>query len=156
VERLLVVVLLSLAVPCFAFGQAAAQKAAPAKAPSADQEVTALERAWLDAALKYDVAWFERHIADTIVNTDEEAVVTGKAATVADVKSRASKYETLSYDDLKVQSYGDTAIATGITVFKGTSKGKAVGGRSQWTDTWVKRGGQWQCVASHSTMIVKK
>jgi ketosteroid isomerase-like protein len=55
-----------------------------------------------------------------------------------------------------VQPYGDTAIATGIVVIKGTSKGKDVSGRSQWTDTWIKRGGQWQCVASHSTRITKK
>lgn len=155
-KRLFVVALLMLALPCLAFGQAAAQKAAPAKDQTAEQEVSALERAWIDASLKYDAAWFERHIADTFVNTDEEGVVTGKAAMVADVKSHANKYEALTYDDLKVQAYGDTAIATGITVFKGTSKGEAVGGRSQWTDTWIKRAGQWQCAASHGTMIVKK
>ena len=155
-KRLFVVALLMLALPCLAFGQAAAQKAAPAKGQTAEQEVSALERAWIDADLKYDTAWFERHMADTFVNTDEEGVVTGKPAVLADLKSHASTYETLTYDDLKVQAYGDTAIATGITVWKGTTKGKPVGGRSQWTDTWIKRAGQWQCVASHGTMIVKK
>jgi ketosteroid isomerase-like protein len=149
-KKLLIVVILALAVPCLTFGQAAA----PAK--TAEQEVAALERAWIDANLKYDVAWFERYIADTVVLTDEEGAVTGKAAMVADTKNRVSKYDTLTYDDLKVQVYGDTAIATGITVVKGTSKGKAINARSQWTDTWIKRGGQWQCVASHGTFITKK
>jgi hypothetical protein len=41
-------------------------------------------------------------------------------------------------------------------VIKGRSKGKPINGRSQWTDTWINRAGQWQCVASHATTIVKK
>jgi ketosteroid isomerase-like protein len=151
-KTLLIVAVLALAVPCVAFGQAAA----PAKSLTAEQEVSALERAWYDASRKYDVAWFERYLADTVVLTDEEGAVTGKAAQLADVKNHANTYDSLSYEDLKVQVYGDTAIATGITVFKGTSKGKAIGGRTQWTDTWIKRGGQWQCVASQGTFITKK
>jgi ketosteroid isomerase-like protein len=156
-KRLLVVVaLLVLAVPCLAFGQVPVQKAPPAKGQTAEQEVGALERAWLDAALKYDAAWYERHIADTMTNTDEEGVVTGKPAMLADVTSHATKYDTVTMDELKVQVYGDTAVATGIVVFKGTYKGKDLGGNSQFTDTWIKRAGQWQCVASHGTFITKK
>ena len=116
----------------------------------------ALERAWLAAGLKDDVAWYERNLADTMVNTDEEGVVTGKAEMVSDAKNHVNKYETLSYDDLKARAYGDTVIATGIVVVKGTSKGKPVNLRSEWTDTWVKRGGQWQCVASQATKLGEK
>jgi len=134
------VVLLLLAVPCLAAAQ------------TAEQEVAVLERAWIDAAVNYDVAWFERVMADTFVNTSFEGVVTGKAALVADVKNKASQ-ATYSYENLKVQVYGDTAIATGITVNKGTTKGKDSTGRYAWTDTWVKRGGQWQCVASHASRV---
>ncbi len=150
-SRTVVLVLAMLAIPCFAFGQAA-----PAEDQAAEQEVSALERAWLDASLKYDVAWFQRHLADTIVSTDENGVVTNKAAMVANVKNHVSQMSSLTYDDLKVQVYGDTAIATGIVVSKGTSKGKEVNNRLQWTDTWIKRGGQWQCVASHASAIAKK
>jgi ketosteroid isomerase-like protein len=155
-KRLFVVALLALVVPCLAFGQAAAQKAASAKGQTEEQQVSALERAWIDAAQKYDVAWFERNIADTFINTDEEGVVTDKPAMVADVKNHADTFESLTYDDLKVKVYGDTAIAYGTAVIKGTSKGKPVNSRSQWTDTWIKRAGKWQCVASQGTTIVKK
>jgi ketosteroid isomerase-like protein len=72
------------------------------------------------------------------------------------MKSRANVYETITYDDLRVHAYGDTAIATGIAVLKGTAKGKPVDGSVRWTDTWIKRAGQWQCVASQGTMIAKK
>lgn len=81
--------------------------------------------------------------------------MTGKAAMVADVKDHADKFESLTYDDLKVKVYGDTAIAYGIANIKGTSKGKPVNARVQWTDTWINRGGRWQCVASEGTTIAK-
>jgi ketosteroid isomerase-like protein len=153
-KTLSAIVLLAMAIPGLAFGQAKPQRAAAPAGSAAVEEVTALERAWIDAARRYDVAWFERALADSFVNTDENGAATGKAAMVADVKNRASKTESMSYEDLKVQAYGDAAVATGITVVKGGSyQGKDNSGRYRWTDTWVKRGGQWQCVASHASKI---
>jgi ketosteroid isomerase-like protein len=155
-KKLLIACILAMVVPSVLIGQAPAKKAAPAKGQSAEQEVVALERAWLDASMKYDAAWFERHLADTFVNTDEKGVVTNKAALVGDVKDHANKFEALSYDAVNGRAYGDTVITTGIVVVKGTSKGKDASGRFAWTDTWLKRGGQWQCVASHSSTIAAK
>jgi ketosteroid isomerase-like protein len=134
------VVLLLLVVPCLAAAQ------------TPEQEVAVLERAWIDAAVNYDVAWFERVLADTFVNTSFQGVVTGKAAAIADVKNKASQ-AMASYENLKVRVHGDTAIATGITLIQGTTNGKDSTGRYAWTDTWVKRGGQWQCVASHASRV---
>jgi ketosteroid isomerase-like protein len=128
----------------------------PPAGQNAVQEVTALERAWLDAARQYDVSWFERNIADSFINTDENGVVSDRATTIAEVKNKESKYESISYDDLKVQAYGDAAVATGIDVIKGTYKGKDNSGKYAWTDTWVKLAGRWQCVSSHSSKIVSK
>ena len=48
-KRLLVVTLLALAVPGLAFGQAGPRKMTPAASKTAEQEVMALERAWLAA-----------------------------------------------------------------------------------------------------------
>ncbi len=151
-KRIVVFIALTLAVSCLVFGQAKPQPAAS----NASQEVAALERAWTDAGTKYDVAWFERYIADTYISTDENGVVSDKATMIADVKNRASKPESVSYENLKVQVYGDTAVATGITIYKGTYKGKDMSGKYPWTDTWVKRGGQWQCVAGHNSKITQK
>jgi hypothetical protein len=67
-----------------------------------------------------------------------------------------SKIESNVYENLKVQVYDDAAVATAISVVKGSYKGKDNSGKYPWTDTWVKRGGQWQCVASHASKIVQK
>jgi len=49
--------------------------------------------------------------------------------------------------------YGNAAVATGIYRESGTNKGKPYVIRSRYTDTWIRRGGVWQCVASQSTLI---
>jgi len=157
-KRLLVVVVLFvLAVPCLAFGQATQQKAPPAKGKSVEPEVMALEREWLETLRTHDVAWFERHLASTFMQTDQDGVFLTKAAYVADIKAGVFKIETASYEDLKVQVYGDAAVVTGITAVKAIYKGKKeVSGKMRWTDTWVKLGGQWQCVAGHVSKIAEQ
>ena len=155
-KTLSVAVALAVALPCLVLGQAKSKQAVPSAGESAIQAVTALELAWIDAGRQHDVAWFERNLAASCILTDENGVVTDKAATIADEKAGAHQIESESYENLKVQAYGDTAVATGIAVVKGTYKGKDSSGKYPWTDTWVKRGGQWQCVASHNSMIVPK
>ena len=155
-KRLIVAIVLVLIVSCLSFGQAKPKQAATPVGQNAVQEVTALENAWIDAERQYDVSWFEHNLADSYHNTDENGVVSDKATTIADVKNRASKIESYSYEGFKVQAYGDTAVATGIAVFKGTYKGKDNSGKYPWTDTWVKLAGRWQCVASHNSKIVSQ
>jgi len=150
-KKTLGAVALSLVLVCQIFGQTK-----PPGGQNAVQEVTALEQAWLDAARQYDVSWYERNIADTFINTDENGVVTDKAATISDVKNKASKYESISYESLKVQAYGDAAVAGGIYIQEGTYKGKDNSGKYSFTDTWVKLAGRWQCVSEHISKLVSK
>jgi hypothetical protein len=47
-------------------------------------------------------------------------------------------------------------VVTGVYRETGTNKGKKYVIRSRYTDTWIRRNGTWQCVASHSTLIPAK
>jgi hypothetical protein len=38
---------------------------------------------------------------------------------------------------------------------KGTAAGKAFDHTGHFTDTWILRQGQWQCVASHTNLLGK-
>jgi ketosteroid isomerase-like protein len=154
-KKTMVAVFLVLAISSIIFGQAKPPQAAPA-GQNASQEVSALEKSWITASIKHEVAWFEKNIGETYIGTDENGVVQDKAALIADVKNQVSKTESISYENFKVTVYGDAAVATGISVSKGTYKGKDNSGKYPWTDTWIKKGGQWQCVASHSSKIVAK
>jgi len=151
-KRLIVAIVLVPTVSCLIFGQAKPQPSAQ----STVQELTALELAWAEASRQHDGTWMEKHLADTYVSTDQNGVVYDKAARIARVKNPARKVESLAFENMKVQVYGDTAIVTGLTVLKGTFEGKDNSGKFQWTDTWLKRGGQWQCVAGHSSTLVAK
>ena len=69
--------------------------------------------------------------------------------------AKATKYDSVDYDDVKVAVFGDTAIAMGGFEAKGTdASGKPLDVHERWTDTWVKMPkGQWQCVASHQSLV---
>jgi ketosteroid isomerase-like protein len=63
------------------------------------------------------------------------------------------KFQSLEVSDLRVRVYGDTAVAAGTTALKGTFKQQDISGTYRYTDTWVKRNGKWQVVASQATRV---
>ena len=142
--------------PWLLFGQATPQPAAPSKNASVEQQLIKLEDGWGDAMVKADVAFLDRILADDFVNTDIEGSVTNKAQDVADLKSGDLKVTSCVADDYKVRVYGNAAVVTGRCTFKAQFKGKDSSSEFRWTDTWVKRAGHWQCVASQQTKIAEK
>jgi len=111
--------------------------------------VAALEQQWLQSQKTNNPDLVAPLLADKFVSTGSDGKVTGKAETLAAAK--ATKYDSVEIDALKVTVFGDTAIATGGFKAKGTdASGKPLDVNERWTDTWTKMpGGKWQCVASH-------
>jgi ketosteroid isomerase-like protein len=147
-----IVALVGVLVPGLASAQTAQAKPA---AQTAEQAVAALEHAWLAAFTTSDVAWYEKNMAAGVVSTNDKGALRDKAAMIALLKSEPFK-GTATDADVKVIVYGDTAVAIGTEIDKGTQNGKDASGTYRWTDTWVKINGQWQCVASQSTTVEKK
>ena len=118
-----------------------------------EKAVAALEEKWLQAMKTNNPDLLAPLLADKFVTTSEVGKVTGKAETLADVKS--TKWNSAENIDVKVTVFGDTAIATGGLKGKGTdASGKPIDLDIRWTDTWVKMpNGQWQCVASHGSTV---
>jgi ketosteroid isomerase-like protein len=52
-----------------------------------------------------------------------------------------------------VRVFGDAAVVTGRITIKGTYKGQSIDGSYRYTDVFARKGGQWLCVASQSTML---
>ena len=118
-----------------------------------EKGVAALEQQWLQSQKTNKPDLVAPLIADKFVNTTSEGKVTSKAEMLATAK--ATKYDSVDYDDVKVAVFGDTAIAMGGFEAKGTdASGKPLDVHERWTDTWVKMPkGQWQCVASHQSLV---
>jgi hypothetical protein len=142
--------------PWLVFGQAPPQQAGPSKSASVEQELINLEEGCNTAFVSGDVASLDGTLANDYINTDENGTVTTKAQTIADLKSGDLKFSSIVNDDYKVRVYGKAAVVTYREILKGQYKGKDFSGPCRETDTWVKRAGQWQCVAAHESKIVEE
>jgi uncharacterized protein (TIGR02246 family) len=118
-----------------------------------DKAVAALEQQWLQSQKTSNPDLLAPLLADKLVITASDGKVTGKAETLASLKT--TKYEDADYSDVKVTVFGNTAIATGG--FKGKvtdATGKPLDMNERWTDTWMKMpSGKWQCIASHASSV---
>ena len=126
-----------------------------AQSGNAEQTLLQLERDWEQANAKNDAAALERILAPEFVSTDSDGRVTTRAQNLARRKSGVVKYSAFTQDDYKVQVMGDTAIVTGRITMKAVRDGKDISGQERFTDTFVRRGGQWQAVATHSSRVAK-
>ena len=113
----------------------------------------AIEQKWDAANVKGDAATLATIYADTFVSTSPEGKLRTRAEVLAEVKSGDVKYQMAKADDLKVYLYGDAAVVTGRWTGKFTQKGKAINANERFTDTFVRQGGQWRCVASQASAI---
>jgi uncharacterized protein (TIGR02246 family) len=125
------------------------------KSGDTEKSVAALEQQWLQSQKTNNPDIVAPLLADKFVATASDGKVTSKAESLANAK--ATKYDSVDYDDLKVTVFGDTAIATGGFTAKGTDPaGKPLDVRERFTDTWMKMAdGKWQCVASHTSSAKK-
>ena len=127
-------------------------KTAPSTGSSVEQELLKLEREWLDAYTKRDVAAMERIEADDFVITFPNGQMSNKAQQVDSLKRPAPAGPPPQFhtEGTKVRLLGDNvAILSGIVVGKYQIGGKEVVENSRYTDVWAKRDGRWQVVASH-------
>jgi len=120
-----------------------------------EQTLINLEREWSNAWMKADTATIDRIESNDFVGVDAMGVVYTKAEDIASIKNGEWKVQSIQLDDMKVRVYGDTAVVTGRFTQKAQYKGADRSYTGRFTDTWVNRGGRWQCVASQSTRITK-
>jgi len=120
-----------------------------------EKAVAALEQQWLQSQKTNNPELVAPLLADKFVNTGSDGKVMNKAESLTTAK--ATKYVSAEYEDVKVTVFGDTAIATGGFMAKGTdSSGKPMDIHERCTDTWVTMpNGKWPCVATHGSPVKK-
>lgn len=120
-----------------------------------ESKLVALENAWNQAQLHHDSKALDTLVGDRFVYTDTDGTVMNKARFLADIRDPDFRASLIANQDVKVSLYPNAAVVTGTYHTKGTYKGKPIDHWGRFTDTWVQQGGQWQCVASHTTLIHK-
>ena len=154
-KRIIATAALLAAATSFAVGQTpdkptkpAAEKAAPA-AP--EQELTQLTDQYTAALKGKDAAALERLWADDLTFVTAGGAVQTKAQRLADIKSGATRFDTLEPGERTIRVYGDTGVMTSLSTIKGQYGGQEASGRFRVTQVWVRRGGAWQIVAIQMT-----
>ena len=123
------------------------------QAPTADERaVLALEEAWATAVVKRDAATFKRLLAPGFIYTEDARVMTGEELT-REVVSGTDTVTEARNEQLRTHPFDNTMIVTGWLVLRGRGGGKPFERRFRFTDTWVKRNGQWQIVAAQDYLV---
>lgn len=148
-----IVLLTLVAASCVVSG---AQEAEWRKLTRAEDEVRRLERQWLDAYEQNDAVAMERIVADDFTITFPNGGMQTKPQLMAMVRAprRAGQPRMKFYTDgVQSRAYGDTVILVGRVTTEYEREGKTVREQSRYTDTYVRRGGRWQVVASHLSNV---
>jgi ketosteroid isomerase-like protein len=124
-------------------------------ANATEQEVLKAFHALDDANIKKDRPTMERMMADDYMYTHSNGFVANKAQDIAETMSADIKWTASKLDNVKVRTYGDVAVVTGLQTLTGSAKGY-VSGQRRFTDLRVRRGGRWQNIGGQSTIVPTK
>ena len=135
-----------------AFIVAASALALPQGA-NVEQSIKAMTEQLNQAALKGDIATYDKLLADDYISISIFGGASTKAETLENFKSGKLKFEAIDVTDLKVRVYGDAALAISIANVKGHLGATDLSGQYRSVRVWVKRKGQWQSVSFQATRI---
>jgi len=113
-----------------------------------------LEHEWARAVQHRDVDSISRILADEYEFTGPGGEIWTKTRVLDFIKAGDLQINSFGLVDIKVRSYGATAVVNFRVVWNGTSRGVDISGPQQMTDVFVCRDGCWQCVASQTTPIL--
>ena len=122
---------------------------------SLEQAVLNLEQQWEDALTKSDVAALERIYDDTLIYTHSSGAVDNKSAYVGNIKSGATKYQSMKRDDIKVSVYGNAAVVTCHWEVHVLANGNKIDTDARYLHAYVKQKDGWKMVAHQATLIAK-
>jgi len=118
-------------------------------------QITALENAWNHAEVQHDPEALKLILTDDFVITEPDGTMQTKQQHMAFTKDPSYHYDLLVSEDFRVKVYGTVGVVTGTYHEKGSYKGSHFDRRGRFTDTWIKLGKTWRCVASHDSLPVK-
>ena len=103
------------------------------------------EELWAAASAKQDTATVERILAADFLGVDTQGNFFRKNEELDAVGKNESGYVEGKVSEMNVRFFGEAAVAQGSETWR---KRNGEHGRYVWTDTWIRRDGKWQIVAS--------
>ena len=115
------------------------------------KELTELESKWKEAKAKGDTATLQQVFADEFTNADENGKTYNKAEWINAFKGGDPTLKSWTISETKLVNFGGETATMTLTVHSTYKQGRDK--RVRDTDTFVKRDGRWQVVASQSTLL---
>ena len=147
-QRLALIVLACLATTPLA----AQQSANPAPRSATERTLFRLEGEWAQGVVKRDAATIRRMTAPRWIYSDESGTMNREQG-VAAFTSGADTVTSAGNDEMHAEVYGNTAVVFGILWMRGRNAQGEFTHRYRYTDTWMKLGGRWQCIASQDYLM---
>ena len=128
---------------------ATAAKPAAAAPSGKKMSVRDMEEKWEASVPSHDFSTVQGFVASDFVGISSKGKFVDKSSMLAEFKKDSDTYKSAKNEKLNVKAFGpNVMIVTGRAREKGTGKdGKAFDRTFLFTDTWMNRGGQWQCVS---------
>ena len=138
-----------------------ANMATPAPTPdkaAIEAELIRIENDWPRIIKEHDATTVRKIEADDAIIVYPDGTVGDKATDVKDMEAGALTADSWGVSEVRVVVLdSDSAVVTGRTIVKGGKyKGQAFPSEDfRWVDTFARRNGQWQVVASAATPVMK-
>ena len=115
--------------------------------------VKQLERDWIAAQKAVNVDRLSQIVADDWAGLGTDGVTSTKKQFLDNVKSGASKVDSIEVGAMEVKVMGNVAVVQGSDTEKSSFKGKDTSGKWVWMDVFENRNGKWQAVRSQSALV---
>lgn len=114
------------------------------------QELTKLDQQWVKAASEHDIAYLDHLFTDDFfeASAGSGGEISNKQQLFKKVNAPERKVDSITVDDIHVHLYGDFALLTDRTIFKGTIGGHDVSGNYRVLRVFVKQQGRWRAAGA--------
>lgn len=115
--------------------------------------ILTLENAWNQAVQQKDPRALKLLLAPDLVYVEYDGTLMDKTRYLASVQSPSLLPVRIVNESTTVRLYGAVAVVNGVCREDGVKNGKPFTLRERFMDTWIRRGNDWVCVASESTLM---
>ena len=123
---------------------------------STQQILEQLERNWVEALQRNDVAFVDRVLAPEFVATYGDGTRGDRQRELQLVKEFNSQVDSWTVGEFTVKVFGNTAVVWFTQRMTGPVQGKPTEIVTRYMDVFVNRDGTWLCVGSQSTKVTVK
>ena len=121
----------------------------------AERYIIESEGQWAASSASGDTTELQRFLADDFLGVDPDGSMYNKEKAISETLTGPKTFLSNHTNEVNVRFYGDTAVAQGSESWERRS-GQPRYGRYVWTDTWVRRNGNWQVVAAEDVEVAEK